>query len=156
MKRTRRPSRNEIENSFTKWLIDTFKQALRKADGGEIEDELLQKFLRVYWITPNPSITLGLSPADLMLARKIRSVFEKVIPNKNKKFKKNNDDITKSLEPCEKICFKEYKNRNIGWKKGITETRNGRLVYIVKLRKWITKRHNNQLKKRYTSEPNYP
>ncbi len=42
----------------------------------------------VYQITPNPSPTLVLSLAELMFTRKIILIFDKLIPNKNKKFKK--------------------------------------------------------------------
>ena len=55
-----------------------------------------------------------------------------------------------------KIYFKEYKNGKVGRKEGIIEKEIGRPMYIIKHPKWIVKRrHYNQLKKRYTSEPNY-
>ena len=41
---------------------------------------------------------------------KMRSVFDKLIPKKNKKFKKNNVNITKFFKPGRKIYFEEYKN----------------------------------------------
>ena len=86
---------------------------------------------------------------------KMRSVIDKLQHKKSKKFKENNADTTKFYKPYEKICFKEYKNRKVVWKEGIIEKRIGRLVYIIKHPKWIIKRHYNQLKKRYTSGPNY-
>ena len=99
--------------------IDMFKRALRKADESETEDKVLQQFLSVYKIIPNQSTTLELSPVELMFARKIRSVFYKLILNKNKKFKKNN--TTKFHKPGKKIYFKEYKKGKVGWKEGIIE-----------------------------------
>ena len=55
----------------------------------------------------------------------------------------------------QKIYFNEYKKEKLGWKEGIIEKRIGRLEYIIKHPKWIVKRNNNQVKKRYTSKPNY-
>ena len=72
-------------NGQTERFVDTFKRVLREADGCETEDELLQQFLRVYRITSDPSTTSGVSPVDLMFARKIRSIFDKLITKKIQK-----------------------------------------------------------------------
>ena len=116
-------------------LLDTFKRALRKAEGGETKEELLQ-FFRFYRITPNPRTTSGL-------------------PNKNQKFTKIMQIQQNFSSPAKKIYFKENKNGKVGWKEGLIEKRIGRLEYIIKHPKWIVKRHYNHLKKRYTIEPNY-
>ena len=57
----------------------TFKRVLKKSDGNESVDNILQ-FLRVY-----SSNYLGLSTVELMFTRKIRSVFDKLLPKENKK-----------------------------------------------------------------------
>ena len=76
-------------------FVDTFKRALGKPDGSETEDELLQQFFRVCRTTANTCTTSGLSRADLMFTKKTRSVFDKLIPNKNSKLNKNNADTIK-------------------------------------------------------------
>ena len=96
-----------------------------------------------------------MSTAELRFTRRIRSVFDKLIPNKNKKFKKNNADTTNFSSPAKKIILKSIKVGKVGWKEGIIEKLIERLVYIIKHPKWLVKRHDNQLKKRYTSEQNY-
>ena len=64
--------------------VVTFKRALKKTDGNQSVDDNLQ-FVRVYHVTPNPSTNSGLSPVELMFARKISSTFNKQLPKKNKK-----------------------------------------------------------------------
>ena len=67
--------------------MDTFKQALKKSDQNKSVDDVLQ-FLRVYRVTPNPSTNSGLLPAELVFARKIRSVVDKLQSKENKTKKK--------------------------------------------------------------------
>ena len=138
-------------NGQAERFVDTFKRALKKSDGSETEDELLQQFLRVYRITPNPSLNSGMSPAEIMFARKIKSVFDKLIPSKNKNMEKQKVD-KKFYQPSENIYYKEYNNGKETWKEGVIDKRIGRLMYTIKHPKWNIKRHYNQIRKRYTSD----
>ena len=95
-------------NGQTERFVDTFKQALKKTDGNKFIDDIPQ-FLKVYRVTPNPSTNSGFSQAELMFARKIRSVFDKLLPKENKKQIKKKTDA-KSYIPGENIFFKEYRN----------------------------------------------
>ena len=63
-------------------LVDTFKQVLKMLNGNESVDDIRQ-FLRIYRLTPNTSTDSGLSPGELVFARKIKSVFDKLFPRKN-------------------------------------------------------------------------
>ena len=76
-------------NGLVETFIDVFKRAIKKANGIEIENGDLQEFLSIYRITPNPNTNENMSPADLMFARKIRSIFDKLIPSKKGIIKKN-------------------------------------------------------------------
>ena len=60
------------------------------SDENESIDDILQ-FLNVYGVTPNPSTSSGLFPAELIFARKIGSVFDRLLPKENKK---NNKEKT--------------------------------------------------------------
>ena len=71
-------------------FVDVFKRAIKKANGIKAENEELQEFLSIYRITPNPNANTNMSPAELMFARKIRSIFDKLIPSKNGNEKKIN------------------------------------------------------------------
>lgn len=64
-------------------FVDTPKRALRKAYDVPTE-KALQQFLQVYRITPNNDTPSALSPAEVMFARKIRSVFDKLLPKQTK------------------------------------------------------------------------
>ena len=56
---------------------------IRKNHGIETEEIGIQKFLAVYRITPNPNANL--SPAEIMFAHKILSVFDRILPSQEKK-----------------------------------------------------------------------
>lgn len=79
------PTYNPRSNGQEERFVDTFKRALRKNNGIDTEEKSLQKFLAVYMITPNQNTNANLSPAEIMFARKIRSVFDRMLPNKKKK-----------------------------------------------------------------------
>ena len=70
-------------NGQAERFVDTLKRALNKASGTPT-DKALQQFLQVYRIKPNPNTPLAVSPAETMFARKIRSVFHKLLPKQNK------------------------------------------------------------------------
>ena len=75
-------------NGLVERFIDVFKRAIKKANGMEAENEELQEFLSIYRITPNPNTNANMSPAEVMFARKIRPVLNKLIPSKKKRKKK--------------------------------------------------------------------
>ena len=81
-----------------------FKRAIKKANGIKPENEELQEFLSFYRITLNLNINANMSPAELMFAIKIRSVFDKLIPAKKGNKKKINAS-NKTYSPQEKILF---------------------------------------------------
>ena len=72
------PRSNELEERF----IDVFKRAIKKPYEIEAENEELKIFQSIYRITPNQNTNTSMSPAELMFARKIRSVFDKLISSK--------------------------------------------------------------------------
>ena len=69
-------------------FIDVFKRAIKRANEIETKNEELQEFLSIYRITPNPNTKANTSIAELMFARKIRSIFDKLIPLKKEMRKK--------------------------------------------------------------------
>ena len=85
-------------------FIDIFKKAIKKANGTKTENEELQESLSIYWITPNPNTNACMSPAELMFAWKIWSIFDKLIPSKKGNKEKNNSSY-KTYSPGEKDYF---------------------------------------------------
>ena len=111
------PQYQPRSNGQAERFVDTLKRALKKTSGTPT-DKALQQFLQVYRITPNPNTPLAVSPAETMFARKIRSVFDKLLPKQNK-LRKTTLSPEKRSNPGEKIYFKKYQNNTSCWKRGI-------------------------------------
>ena len=77
-------------NGLVERFLDVSKRAIKKANGIEAENEELQEFLSIYRITPYPNANANMSPAELMFAGKIRSIFDKLISSKKGNKKKIN------------------------------------------------------------------
>ena len=78
------PQYHPKSNSQAERFVDTLNRTLKKASGTPT-DKALQQFLQVYRITPNPNTPLAVSPAETMFVRKIRSVFDKLLPKQKEK-----------------------------------------------------------------------
>ena len=52
-----------------------------------------------------------------------------------------------------KVFYKNYKNNTTTWKPGTIKDRIGNMIYSVQGKKFIYRRHINQLQKRITDEP---
>ena len=90
-----------------------------------------------------------MSPAELMFARKIRSLFDKLIPSKKKKKgnKKKINTFNKTYSLGRKFCFLNYHLGKATRLKGIIEERIGNMMYMIKRPRWKVRRHINQIKK---------
>ena len=85
---------------------------------------------------------MGRSPAETMFARKVKSVFDKLIP-RQVKFKKTVSPNKKHFYPGDKVLFKAYKNNITFLEVGTIKQRIGELVYIIQGPKNTHKRHMN-------------
>ena len=81
-----------------------------------------------------------------MFTRKIKSVFDKLIP-RQAKFKKTVSPHKKHFYPDDEVLLNAYKNNMTFWEVGTIKHRIGELVYIVQEPKTTHKRHMNQLRK---------
>lgn len=61
------------------------KTVIRKSNKEILDKEVLQQFLRVYCVTTNPNTPICMLPVELMLTRKVKSVFYKFLLNKKTK-----------------------------------------------------------------------
>ena len=123
------PQYRPRSNGQAERFVDTLKRALKKVLGTPT-DRALQEFLQVYRITPNPNTPMGSLPAEKMFARKVKSVFDKLIP-RQAKFKKTGSPHEKHFYPGDKVLFKTYKNNIAFWEVGTIKQRIGEMVYIV-------------------------
>ncbi|XP_029639680.1 uncharacterized protein K02A2.6-like [Octopus sinensis] len=104
-------------NRQAECFVDTFKRALRKSIKEVTDVVALQQFLRVYHVIPNLNAPAGRSTMALMFARKVKSVFDKLLPGKKTKIAR--EDIAKLFKVGEKVYMKAYKNGKQSWEEGI-------------------------------------
>ena len=70
-------------NGLAELAVQTFKEAMKRADPQEFLSIRMSRFLFKYCLTPHS--TTGTSPAELLLGRRPRSHFDFVIPNLSSK-----------------------------------------------------------------------
>ena len=111
----------------------------------------LQEFLQVYRITVNPNISEAQSPAKAMSGRKIRSVFEKLLP-KQTLLNRTSTVPLKQFNLGDKVYFKHFRNNVSFWELGTITQRIGNVTYIIQGPKFEHKRCLNKIKKRTTED----
>ena len=85
--------------------FDTFKRVLKKSEGEESDQKMLQQFLSIITIMLNLNTRSGMLLGKLMFARKIKSVFNKIIPERKMQIRRN---IPMNFNPGEKVFFRMY------------------------------------------------
>ena len=115
-------------------------------------EEIIHQFLRGYRVTPNRSTMLNMPPAELMFVKKIKSVYDKLLPIGKQKCCNKPNYKTKAFNIGDKMFFKSYWKGKCFWLDGEITKRIGRFVYMVCSLKWKNKRHINQLQRRYVED----
>lgn len=100
----------------------------------------IQQFLQVYRITLNPNTESAMSPADLIFARKAKSVFDRLLPEKKMDIKLKTDTVT-YFNPGENIFFKFHEKKKEPWEEGVITKRFSRVLYMIKSSRWVIKLH---------------
>ena len=73
-----------------------------------------------------------MSPAELMFARKIRSVFDKLLPGRKQKSYKNTKNPNKYFRPGDKVFLRMFKRGKGFWEDGVITKRVGKAMYMVR------------------------
>ena len=91
-----------------------------------------------------------MSLAEVIFARKIRPVFDKLLP---KQVKPSKTTVPKKkYMPGEKIFFQMHKDNKTFWEQGTINNRIGRMVYMVEGPHVTQKKHLNQIRKCISDE----
>ena len=151
------PAYHPRSNGLAERFVDTFKRALQKNKDTDTDEHTIQKFLAVYRITPNPNNDLNSSPAELMFARKIRSIFDRLLPEKKKKRITRKERLpVRRYSPGDKVYFKNFKNGKSHWMDGYIKKQIGNMVYTIQGPNFVCKRHINQIRPRVTESEELP
>ena len=145
------PTYHPRSNGQAERFVDTLKRASKKAKGTP-SGKTLQQFLQVYRIMPNENTPFQMSPVEVMFARKIRPVFDKLLLKQVKRAKATVPK--KKYMPEEKIFFQVHKDNKTFCEQGTIKNRIGRMVYIVEGPHAMHKKHLNQIRKRTSDESN--
>ena len=136
-------------NGRAERFVDTFKRALRKA-GDTPTDKAIQQFLQVYTVTPNKNAPSAMTLAEVMFARKIKSMFDKLLPNQWKPGQTNKVN-RKRFKISEKVFFRMFQINKTYWEKCTADKQIRNMIYIIKGPGFSHKRHLNQIKKQHSN-----
>ena len=136
-------------NGQAKRFVDTLKKAFKKVWATPTE-KAFQQFLHVYRITPNNKTLASQSPAEVIFACRIRSVYDKLLPKQTKPGI-TNIVPTKRYNPGEKDFFRIFKDSKSFWEAGTIERKVGNMMYFVNGPQFKHKRHLNQLRRRISN-----
>ncbi|CAF2871922.1 unnamed protein product [Rotaria sp. Silwood2] len=148
-------------NGQAERYVDTVKSALKKAinERGKVS-ECLQKFLFDYRSTPHA--TTNMTPAELFLKRKLRTILDLIRPaasethEKNRKrYKINFDKKTKKrfFKEGENVLVRDLRVFQTGtkWTPGTLISKSRSRIWSVKIGNNIWRRHENQILNRHWS-----
>ncbi|CAH8672200.1 unnamed protein product [Schistosoma rodhaini] len=141
------PPYHPQSNGQAERFVDTIKRALLKGGREGNPEQVVRRFLMTYRVTPNPVVPEGKSPAVCMFGRKIRTIFDKILPpKKTTKPEQEYQTSDRSLKVGEKVMVKWYQGGQ-KWKPGVIERRIGKVLYLARTRDGKCVRHINQIRK---------
>lgn len=160
------PPYHPQSNGQAERFVDTFKRSLVKFSG-EGTSEALYQFLLSYRSTPTPALQNNVTPAELFLARPIRTTLTLLHPTTpaysnhldsdtkmETQFNRYHGAKHKSFSTGQLVFCQDYKDSNHQWIPGKISKRLGRVVYLVEVNNKMEKRHANQLKPRQSNLEN--
>ncbi len=147
-------------NGLAERAVQVFKQAMKKMTEGTLTDKIA-RFLFSYRITPQT--TTGVSPAELLMGRTLRSRLDLLRPDvarrveDNQSHQKRRHDghaSIRSFSEGEEVYVRNYcRGAEKKWLPGRIVTCTGPVSYQVELQNGaICRRHQDQIHKLYNSE----
>ena len=152
---TRTSPYHPSSNGMAERAVQTFKQGIGKMEGN-LENRIA-RFLFNYRITPQ--CTTGISPAELLMGRRLRCQLDLVHPDTAKKILQRQDkQITsnaklRSFEVGDKVFVRNFPGTK-KWVPGTIVKKTGPLSYHIKSTDGINfPRHVDHLRPRHSSDP---
>lgn len=146
-------------NGLAERAVQTLKSGLKKMRDGNLETRLA-RFL--FWYRTTPHATTGVSPAELMFGRRLRSPLDKLKPELSRNVRhrqesqKSNHDYHAKEREMSPGCTVYAKNFGRGktWLSGVIIEKKSPVSFMVKLTDdRLVKRHIDHLRFRESTEP---
>ncbi|XP_063049093.1 uncharacterized protein K02A2.6-like [Engraulis encrasicolus] len=144
-------------NGLAERAVQTFKQGIKKIKGDTLETKIA-RFLFNYRITPQS--TTGLSPAEMLMQRRLRSTLDLLLPDvkskirkKQLKQKEHHDAHSKwrSFASGDDVYVRNY-SHGPKWIPAVVDENTGPVSYTVQTGDGrVMRRHVDQIRKRHAS-----
>ncbi|BHF74766.1 hypothetical protein SprV_0501785400 [Sparganum proliferum] len=139
------PSNGQAERS-----VDTFKRALLKTRGERTTDGIVQAFLFSYRTTSNPASPGGVSPAEALMGRKLRTTFHAVVPTGAQPAQTSPVSRSK-LSIGTPVFVRDYRTGFPDWVEAAAVAHRGIMLFDVDVGDDIWVRHHSQIRRRHCS-----
>nr|VZI32145.1 unnamed protein product [Spirometra erinaceieuropaei] len=144
----RSPPYHPQSNGRAERFVDTFKRALLKARGEGTTNEIVQAFLFSYRTTPNPAYPGGVSPAEALMGRKLRTTLHALVPTSAQPAQTSKVSRSKlSIGPP--VFVRDYRAEFPDWIEATVVAHRGRMLFDVDVGDDIWVRHHNQIRRRH-------
>ncbi|BHF67670.1 hypothetical protein SprV_0301069800 [Sparganum proliferum] len=146
----RSPPYQPQSNGQAERFVDTFKRALLKARGEGTTDEIVQAFLFSYRTTPNPASPGGVSPAETLMGRKLRTTFHALVLTGVQPVQTSPVSHSK-LSVGTPVFVRDYRTGFPDWIEATIVAHRGSMLFDVDVGDDIGVRHHNQIRRRHCS-----
>ncbi|BHF81902.1 hypothetical protein SprV_0802503700 [Sparganum proliferum] len=140
----RSPSYHPQSNGQAERFVDTFKRALLKARGEGTTDEIVQAFLFSCRTTPNPASPGGVSPAEALMGRKLRTTFHALGPTGAQPAQTSPVSRSK-LSIGTPVFVRDYRAGFPDWIEATVVAHRGSMLFDVDVGDDVWVRHHNQI-----------
>ena len=157
IKQTTSAPYHPASNGLAERAVKIFKNGMKKMTEGSLRQKLA-RFLFTYRLTPQS--TIGVSPAELLLGRKLRSVLDLLNPNvtervestqQTQKFSHDKRAQSRTFTLGDTVYARNYSSQGPSWVKGTIVDMSGSQNFSVEValtgQLFTWRRHIDQLKK---------